>query len=653
MTADRFAWPRNGAGGTGADGDFGVLPPDGPLGDFRRMSEVLSRPPAADPSRPWVLAAGDYVIKAYDLRAFDSIDRRRALAEAQTALSVADVHGVVTTYRAGEVGPWLVIEMERLGDTVEQHLHAVAAGTREPLTPARWGQLLEEVARTLHELHRRRLVHRDVKPANLMFDRSGERVVVGDFSIASKRVRRSAPGGTRRDRAPEPVEVMGTQRYIAPEHFRGSVSPAADQYALAVTADEVLAAVEISEQARSVLLRATSQTPEDRFPTVVDFAIALRAALDDTAPRRASSRLQRIDPRWRHTWGTGAAVAGAVYALMLWRRDPEYEWWLGLLLPLITGAIALVLARIVAVRLGGTRTQPRLPMADRPWFAPLCFGTFTAALSPLIADNPDKNAKYVGYAGIAALAIAAALGSTPRTAGDWLIALVRRWEERRERHRGRALRWWGGRLALVLALVVVSSLPAAAGSRWPRATPASPPELRTALSLTGAARAAMLANRNDEVCRLARVPASSEMADCATWAPIASRWLRQDARNRAMPRFDGTERMYVSYNAGSEKHGLPTWSLRAATKERGYLGAVTHKDEDGPLWTVSVTRSAPSADPMGWQTTVWSYEIFRRGNRWVLTSVEACDYRRADACVQLGQIRKSQLAAVIRRGAPG
>jgi serine/threonine protein kinase len=652
LTFDRFAWPLDGDRHATALGDLGVLPEDGPLGDFRRKSLVLSRPPAEDPSRPWVLAVGERVIKAYDLRAFDAIDRRRALAEAQTALSVAHVSGVVTTHRAGEVGDWLVIEMERLGETVGEYLQAVATGKRAPLAAATWGRLVEEVARALHELHRRRLVHRDIKPANLMFDRAGNHLIVGDFSIASKRARRSRAGTARRGRVRAPVDVMGTQRYIAPEHFRGELSPAADQYALAVTADEALAAVEISEQARQVLLRATSQAPEDRFATIVDFAIALRAALDDTAPRLLSSRLQRVAPAWRHTWGSGAAVAVAVYALMLWRRDPRYTWWEGLALPLVTGALTIVLARVVGARLGGKRTQPRLPMADRPWFAPLWFAVFVVALTPLIVDNPSKNAKYVGYAAIGALAIAAVLGSTPRDAGGWLIAIVRRWEEWRERQRGHSLRWWGARFGSVAALGAVISLPMVAGHLWPRATAPSLPGLRAAISVTAAARTAMLAGDNARVCRLIRVPAASGMVACATWAPIASRWLRQDARRRRMPRFTEHERVIVSYNAGSERFDLPSWSLRRPSGDRPYLGSLVHKDDAGPLWTVSLTRSAPSSDPMKWQTSVWNYEVFRYGPRWFLTSVEVCDYRVVDPCLRLGQIKKSQLSDVIRRGAP-
>lgn len=269
--------------------ETGELPSGGPLWRFARVAEVISAPSA--PSRPWVLGSADRVVKAYDLRAFDGTARMRALAEAEAARALSDISGVVTTYRTGTVGDWLIIEMERLGPSIADHVAAVRAGDAAPRGRRRWGVLLEDAAATLYAIHRRGLLHRDVKPANLMFDSLQSRLVVGDFSIASTRATR-----LRRRAAGADDPSLGTTRFIAPEQFEGRIGPAVDQYAFGVTATDALDGDD-TPAARAVIARATAVDPEDRYPSVAEFGAALRAALDDTAPRRASSRLERVAPK--------------------------------------------------------------------------------------------------------------------------------------------------------------------------------------------------------------------------------------------------------------------------------------------------------------------------------------------------------------------
>jgi len=184
------------------------------------------------------------------------------------AVALSDLDGVVTTYGFEQADGWLAIEMERLGETLADYLQAVEERTRVPLSPGSCGALIESVADTLGEVHRRRLMHRDIKPANLIFDRSGHRLLVADFSLAKRRPRRG--GGA--------AGVAGTRSYIAPEVFRGQIGPAADQYGLGVTAGEMLGG-SVTAAAQPVLLRATEQDPGDRYPSIADFGLALRAAL--------------------------------------------------------------------------------------------------------------------------------------------------------------------------------------------------------------------------------------------------------------------------------------------------------------------------------------------------------------------------------------
>jgi len=104
--------------------------------------------------------------------------------------------------------------------------------TGGPLSLDQALQLAAEVASALDALHANGIVHRDVKPSNVMLDREG-RAAVTDFGLAK------GPAYTVLTR---PGQVMGTPDYIAPELIRGESSgPPADVYALACVVYECLA----------------------------------------------------------------------------------------------------------------------------------------------------------------------------------------------------------------------------------------------------------------------------------------------------------------------------------------------------------------------------------------------------------------------------
>ena len=148
--------------------------------------------------------------------------RREALAAAR--LSAAP--NVVTVFDVAEHDGRPLIVMEYLeGGSVYDRLRAGRVRRDEALT---W---LEQTARALDRAHASGIVHRDVKPANLLLDREGN-VHVSDFGIAS------ASGA---DMLTEPGTVLGTAGYISPEQARGEPATAAsDRYALGVVAFELL-----------------------------------------------------------------------------------------------------------------------------------------------------------------------------------------------------------------------------------------------------------------------------------------------------------------------------------------------------------------------------------------------------------------------------
>src|SRR3954452_17601830 len=162
--------------------------------------------------------------------AADPTARRRVTREARAAARVSDHPHVATIFDIGESVdevPQAFIVMEHLaGGTVADRLRR-----GEPLpvpTALRW---LREAASALDTAHAADIVHRDVKPGNLLLDERG-RLAVGDFGIAS------SAGDTEVTQA---GQVLGTAAYLSPEQARGRpATPASDRYSLAVVAYELL-----------------------------------------------------------------------------------------------------------------------------------------------------------------------------------------------------------------------------------------------------------------------------------------------------------------------------------------------------------------------------------------------------------------------------
>ncbi|MGC5333846.1 serine/threonine-protein kinase [Micromonospora sp. DT62] len=150
-----------------------------------------------------------------------SVERIRAEARSAARLvhpNVAFVHdfGTCGPGPEGQV-PYIVMELAE-GETLAAHLRAGPLDWRIAV------RVCAEVSAALAAAHAHGIVHRDVKPANVILTPAGVKVL--DFGIA-------APSGTP-DRSPEGM-VVGTPAYLAPEQLeRAPVTPAADMYALGV-----------------------------------------------------------------------------------------------------------------------------------------------------------------------------------------------------------------------------------------------------------------------------------------------------------------------------------------------------------------------------------------------------------------------------------
>src|SRR5438128_11651025 len=171
-------------------------------------------------------------------------------------------------------------------------------GTRLPLTTI--VSYVKQVADALHYAHQRKLIHRDVKPENMLLGRNNE-VLLSDFGFVV--IAQSSWS--------ESTEMAGTIPYMAPEQLQGKPRPASDQYALGIVVYEWLSGDRpfhgsftemysqhllvpppplsekvpaISRDIETVVQKALAKDPQQRFKTVQNFAKAFEEAYQGKLP---------------------------------------------------------------------------------------------------------------------------------------------------------------------------------------------------------------------------------------------------------------------------------------------------------------------------------------------------------------------------------
>lgn len=224
---------------------------------------------------------------------FEQRFRREALA----AAGLNDPH-VVPIHHFGEIEGRLYVDMRLV---VGRDLQAIIADGA--LEPERAVNIIEQIASALRSAHRIGLVHRDVKPSNILVTEDDFAYLI-DFGIA-RAAGDSHMTGTG--------NVIGTWAYMAPERVTsGQTDPRGDTYALGCVLHECLTGEQpfpggsleqqigghlslppprpsalrrgIPEELDNVVATAMAKSPDQRYPTVTDMAAAAREAVTGTRP---------------------------------------------------------------------------------------------------------------------------------------------------------------------------------------------------------------------------------------------------------------------------------------------------------------------------------------------------------------------------------
>ncbi len=257
------------------------------------------------------------VYRAYDLRlkrtvalklvaselALDEGFQARFARETELAMSLEHPN-VVPIHDAGDVGSRLYLAMRLVEGTDLGALLREAA----PLEPARALAICGQVAKALDAAHANGLVHRDVKPSNILLDRN-EHVYLADFGLTRRLEEHGAQAGDGRS--------VGTPSYLAPEHIEGGpIDGRADVYSLGCVLYECLTGgtpfargsrlavvwahmeeeppsasehqSELPQSVDQVIRRAMAKAPEERYPTCSALVADAEAAFGLKRRRRGA-----------------------------------------------------------------------------------------------------------------------------------------------------------------------------------------------------------------------------------------------------------------------------------------------------------------------------------------------------------------------------
>jgi serine/threonine-protein kinase len=324
--------------------------------------------------------ARDVVVKVLspDLAAGVSVERFRR--EIMMAASLNHPN-IVPVLRSGEVAGLPYFLMPYIpGESLRARL------TRGPLSVRQTTSIMKDVARALAYAHERGIVHRDIKPDNILL--SGDAATVTDFGVAKAIVASRKPGAPERPPSMTGEGItIGTPLYMAPEQAVAdpTVNHSADLYALGAVAYEMLVGTPPfgGRSAAAVLAAHARETPTPierrRYDVPRELVSLIMQCLEKEPERRPKSggTLVRALDDGAISGGRPAAAGGS-------RRRSLRRWgWVVALL-----AVALAWAWWSSSRRPGTAAAPAAaPIAARP-----SGGAVAVSIRPTLTDDAREGA---------------------------------------------------------------------------------------------------------------------------------------------------------------------------------------------------------------------------------------------------------------------
>lgn len=273
-----------------------------------------------------------------DLATAESVNRFRREAAAAAHL---DHPNIVPVFEVGEHDGLHYFSMKLVrGGSLADRIH------RGPMPQSEVATLMAKIARAIAFAHQRGVLHRDLKPGNILVDEDSEPHIT-DFGLAKLL---SADGGNANTR------VVGTPSYLAPEQLDGAVAftPAADIYSLGVILYEMLSGrlpFQGSTGLETMRRAAAGQVPRLRGTDADLEAICFKCLESNPARRYATAELLAVDlEKWVRGESVSARRPGIPAQASRWIRRRPAAAVLIVLAALLTAAVPLVTQTIHIAR---------------------------------------------------------------------------------------------------------------------------------------------------------------------------------------------------------------------------------------------------------------------------------------------------------------